>query len=148
MSTILDQLGLNSTFFIQLATFILVFVIVGNGFFKPALKLIQARHAATVKAREDAERTLAQAQAKFEEYRARIQSERNLARKDYDEVLTETKREEAEILSRARAEAQQITQTTFDEINHARARVKAELESDVERMAQQISETLLKGSKG
>ena len=144
---ILDQLGLNSTFFYQLGIFIVVFLIVGNGFFKPFLKLIQARHQATVKAREDAEKTLAQAQAKFEEYRSRIQSERNLARKDYEEVLAEAKREESEILSHARTQAQQITQNTFDEISRERTRVRGELEADVERLAQQISETLLKGPK-
>ena len=147
MSTILHQLGLNSSFFYHLGTFIVVFLIVGNGFFKPFLRLIQARHSATVKAREDAEKTLAQAQNKFEEYRARIQSERTLARKDYEDVLAEAKREEADMLARARAEAQQITQKTVEEIGRERARVRTELEADVERLAQQISETLLKGPK-
>lgn len=144
MEPILHQLGLDQTFFIQFAIFFVVFIVIPNVFFRPFQQLIEARHAKTVEDREKAVQLIAQADKKFEEYRARIQQERLKAREEYEKVIATVKAEEHEILSGARTEAKKITQATLDSLGQQSSQLKRSLEADVEGLALQISETLLK----
>lgn len=144
MEPILAQLGLDQTFFIQFAIFFAIFLILPNVFFRPFQRLIEARHEKTVADREKAEQLVAQAEQKFQEYRTRINEERLKARAEFEKVIAEVKAEESAILSTARTEAKQITQTTLDSLQEQTATLKRSLEADVEGMALQISEILLK----
>jgi F0F1-type ATP synthase membrane subunit b/b' len=143
VAAILEQLGLDQTFFIQFAVFVVLFVFLGNVYFKPFLKLIQARHKRTVEDREAAEKLMADADQKFEEYRKRLAEERAAARKDYENLLTEVKKEESAMMAQSRSEAKKITQEAADSVNQQREQVKRQLEADVESLAKTISETLL-----
>lgn len=143
MNAILEQLEINQTFFIQFAIFAVLFFILSAVFFKPFLRLIEVRHQKTVADREAAEKLVVQADAKFEEYKARLTQERQAARKEYDAVLAEAKKEESAILGRAREEAKKITQEAAESVTAQRGKLKAELEADVESMARTISEKLL-----
>lgn len=143
MSTILAQLGLDQTFFIQLVIFAVVFFILGPLYFKPFMKLFEARHQKTVADREAAEKLMAQAESKFEEYKRLLAEERANARKDYEAMLSDAKKEENEILSRARDEAKKITQDAAESASRQREQLKQQLDTDVESIAHKISETLL-----
>src|SRR5688572_24915765 len=98
VGAILDQLGLDQTFFIQFVVFAILFLILSNLYFKPFMALFQARHKRTVEDREAAEKLMGQAQAKFEEYKRRLSEERASARKEYETLLAEAKKEETAIL--------------------------------------------------
>jgi F-type H+-transporting ATPase subunit b len=143
VDAILRQLELDYTFWVQFIIFAVVFVILGNVYFKPFLKLFEARHKRTVEDRQAAEKMMAEAQAKFEEYKQQISLERTKTRKEYETLLDQAKREETELLAQARGEAKKITQEASDSISQQRAELKRQLESDVESLAKQISETLL-----
>jgi len=143
VSAILEQLGLDQTFFIQLVLFAVIFFILRPIYFKPFLKLFEARHKRTVEDREAAERMMAQAEAQFAEYRERISQVRADARADLEAVLAEARKEEATILSQAREEAKKITQDAAESINKQRDQLKKDLQTDVEALAQGISERLL-----
>ena len=146
MSAIIEQLGLDQTFFYELGIIAVVFVALGNIYFKPFMKLFHARHQKTVADREAAEKLIADADRKFEEYRARLAAERAQARQEYEALLTETKKEETAILSNARNEAKKITQEAAESANQQREQMKKQLEADVDGIAKTISETLLKGN--
>lgn len=143
MSAILEQLEINNTFFIQLAIFAVLFFILSAVYFKPFMRLFEARHQKTVADREAAERLMVQADAKFEEYKTRLAHERQAARKDFESALNEAKKEEASILAHAREEAKKITHEAAESVANQRNKLKAELEADVEGMARAISEKLL-----
>jgi F-type H+-transporting ATPase subunit b len=144
VSAILVQLGLDHTLFIQMGIFAAFFFIMTAVYFKPFLRLFEARHKRIVQDREAAVKLMSQADAKFEEYKKRLNEERLLARKEYESLLAEAKKEEANILAQARGEAKRITQDAADSVNQQREQVRKQLESDVEGLARTISETLLR----
>ena len=143
MSAILEQLEINSTFFTQLIIFAVLFFLLAPLYFRPFLRLFEARHQKTVADREAAERLMAQADAKFEDYKRKLSEERHSAKKEYEAVLAEAKKEENAILSHAREEAKKITQEAAESVSAQRTQLKAQLEVDVESMARGISEKLL-----
>ncbi len=143
MSAILEQLGIDSTFFAELVIFFVVFTILSRFYFRPFLQLFEARHKKTVQDREAAEKMMIDAQQKLEEYKQRLSVERASAKKHYDTILEQAKKEEAEIMARAREEAKKVTQEAADSVSAQREKLKAQLQGDVESLAQTISEKLL-----
>ena len=143
VSAILEQLEINSTFFYQLAIFAVLYFVLSAVYFRPFLRLFEHRHQKTVADRDAAERLMAQANAKLDEYRARLAEERQNAKKEYEAVLAEAKKEEAALLAKAREEAKKITQEASDSVSRQREQLKAQLEADIEGMARNISEKLL-----
>ena len=143
MSAILEQLGLDQTFFFQFAIFAALFFVLSQTYFKPFLKLFEARHKKTVEDREAAERLMLQAQAKLEEYQQRLQNERAAARKEYEQIIANAKQEETRLLTHARDEAKRITQDAIDAIGRQKDELRKQLEVDVESLARNISERLL-----
>jgi F-type H+-transporting ATPase subunit b len=143
VSAILEQLELNSSFFIQLAVFAVLYFILSAVYFRPFLRLFEHRHQKTVADREAAELLMAQANTKFDEYKARLATERQAAKAEYEAAMTEAKKEENRILAQAREEAKKISQEAAESVSRQREQLKAQLETDVEGLARSISEKLL-----
>ena len=143
MSGILDQLGLDRTFFYQFATFAVLFFLLGNIYFKSFLKLFEARRKRTVEDREAAEKLMAQAQTKFDDYKRRLAEERAGTKQEFERLLADARKEEAAILSHARGEAKKITQDAVESVQQQRELIKKQLDADVETLAKSISEKLL-----
>lgn len=145
MAAILGQLGIDHTFYIQFGIFFVLFLVIPNLFFKPFQKLIEERHQKTSADADKAGQLVAQANAKMEEYKTRLNEERSRIRAEIEKSIALTKAEETKILGEAREEAKKITQAATDSIQSQAAQLKRSLEADVEGLALQISETLLKG---
>ncbi len=143
MEAILLQLGLDRSFFALFGVFAVLFVVISNVYFKPFLKLFEYRDRRTVQDREAAEKLMAHADAKFEDYRKRLSEERAAALKSFEMVMSEAKKEEAAIISNARGEAKKITQDAADSVSKQREQLGKQLQADVENLAKSISETLL-----
>ncbi len=143
MGPILEQLELNSTFFLQFAVFVVLYFVLSAVYFKPFLKLIEHRRKKTIGDLEEAERILARANAKLNEYQQKITSDRLRTREEFDRLIAEAKKEETLILSHARDEARKITQQTQENLAKQKAQMKSELSAEVEGLAQMISEKLL-----
>ena len=143
MNEVLEQLGLDNTFFIEFAIFFVLFLLLSNLYFKPFLKLFQARHKKTVEDRETAEKLVLEAQAKLNEYKKILQDERMATRAEYEKALNAVKKHETEQMTQARDEARKITQQTLESIEKQRENLKKQLSADVETLAQSISERLL-----
>lgn len=143
MSALLEQLGLDNTFFIEFAIIGVLFFILSNLYFRPFLKLFEIRHKRTVEDKEAAERLVAQAQLKLAEYKRLLMEERVAVKKSYDVALMEARKQESVLLSEARDEAKKITQDAADSLNHQREQVKKQLDDDVVKLAHILSERLL-----
>ncbi len=144
MAGIIAQLGIDQTFYVQFALFVVLFLVIPSLFFKPFLKLIEARHQKTVADRERAEELVKQANAKLEEFRTRMAEERLRARNEHERVIAEVKQEEAKIIGAARDEAKKITQASLEAIQNQSVQLRRALEADVEGLALQISDLLTK----
>jgi F-type H+-transporting ATPase subunit b len=140
---ILEQLELNRTFFVEIAIFGFVLFALDRIYFRPFLKLFQERNEKTVRSREAAEKLMAEANEKLESYRKRLAEERVAARKEYELVIEEGKKQEALAMARAREEAKKITQEAADSVSKQRDALRAQLETDVEAFAEAISQKLL-----
>ena len=143
MGAVLEQLGLDRTFFVQLGIFVILFLLLSRVYFKPFLRLFEARHKKTVEDRETAERLMQQARARFDEYTQRLADERLASRREYEALLNEAKKEEAAILLQAREEAKKITQEAAESVSRQRDQLRKQLESDVEALSRSVSEKLL-----
>ncbi len=143
MSGIIQQLGLDQTFFYQFGLVVITFLLVSQLYFKPFLKLHGARHKRLVEDKEAAESLMTQADAKFEEYKRVLSQERLAARKAFEDVIVDAKKHEHEILSAARAEAKRITQEALDAATKQKEEMQKQLESEVEGIAQKISDKLM-----
>lgn len=143
MSAIIEQLGLDQSFFYQFAIFAVFFMVLANVYFKPFLKLLEARHKRTVEDKLAAEKLVEQATAKLEEYKTRIHDERLALRKDYENLLADVKKEEAAILASARNDAKTITQEAIESVSRNRDQIVKQLEGDVDGIATQIAQSLL-----
>ena len=144
MAEILAQIGIDQTLYVQFAVFAVIFLIVPTLFFRPFMKLLEARHQKTVTDRERAEELVKQANAKLEEFKTRMTEERVRARAEHERVIAEVKQEEARILGVAREEAKKITQVSAESIQNQSTQLKRALEADVEGLALQISDMLTK----
>lgn len=145
MDAILNQLGLDATFFIQFGIFALLFLALSQVYFKPFLALIEARHRRTVEDRERAQALADQAQKTLAEYRQKLAAERSKVRAEIDALVAEAKNEEAKILAGAREEARKITQSASERLAREGAELRTSLQGDVEQLAQTVSQKLLGG---
>ncbi len=143
MNELLEQLSLDQTFFVELALIAVIFFALSQLYFKPFLKLIQARHKKTIEDREAAERLVQQADSKMAEYQRFLAEERTRLKKTVEAALLEAKKEESAILTQARDEAKKITHETLESIQQQQATLKSQLQADVEVLAESISERLL-----
>jgi F-type H+-transporting ATPase subunit b len=143
VTAILQQLGLDMTFFTQFAVFAVLFLFLGQVFFKPFLALLEERHRRTQRDREAAATMATETKAKLEEYESRVRSARLEARAEVEQAISEAKAEEARVLGAAREEAKKITLETIAGLSIEKERVRAQLEVDAESLATAISEKLL-----
>jgi F-type H+-transporting ATPase subunit b len=143
VSAILEQLGIDATFFIELGVFFVLFAFLSRAYFSPFMKLLQERHERTVRDREAARAMLEQADAKMAEYQAKLTDARAQARAEMEGVLRQAHAEEQAILAGARDEAKKITQSALAQVEAERVRVRAALEADTELLARGIVEQLL-----
>jgi F-type H+-transporting ATPase subunit b len=143
VAAIIDQLGLDHTFLYQLAIFAALFFLLSKIYFKPFMNLFEIRHKRTIEDRAAAEKLLAEADAKFEQYKLKLSEERAAAKKEYEAVVALARKEENALLVHAREEAKKIHQEANDAIHKQREQIKKQLEADVESLANGISERLL-----
>ena len=72
MSAILEQLGLDGSFFIQVAVFAVLFFVLTRVYFRPFMKLFDLRHQRIITDRQAAEKLMSEADSKFEDYKNKI----------------------------------------------------------------------------
>ncbi len=145
MGEILHQLDINSTVFIQVGIFFVVYMFVSSVFLKPYLQLFQVRRQRTVEDRKAAQKLMADAQAKLEEYQRQLGQARDKTRQDFDQTMKEVRKSEALILFKAREEVKNLMQKAAVDAEKQKAAVVAQVALQLDGMASQVSDRLLKG---
>jgi F-type H+-transporting ATPase subunit b len=140
---ILYKLGINYTYFIQLGVFIILFLLLRAIYFKPFQKLFEARHKKTVEDKKAAEGLLAQAEARFKEYEEKLKVARAKANQEYNDIVNDGKKREAELFAKAREEVKNLNQEAAAEATKTREKIRRDLETDVEKVSAMIAEKLL-----
>lgn len=143
MSEIVTQLGLDQTFFTQFILIAVLYAFLTTVYFKPFQKLLEKRHKKTVADRIEAERVLSELKEKLNEYEAQMSLAQKKARSRMDEILSEAKKKEAEILSAARNDAKNTTQAALTALTQEKDKIRKSLEAEVESIATQATSKLL-----
>lgn len=143
VTAILEQLGLDSSFYTLFALFAVLFVALKPIFFKPFMRLFEIRHQRTVEDSAAADKLMEQAQAKFDEYQKLINEQRASTKREIESALLDARKQESEILAKAREDAKKSTQEAMDAIQSQKDQVRKQLEMEVETLARGISEQLL-----
>jgi len=145
--TILQQLGVDGSFFWQLGIFVVLWLTLSKIFFGPFHALIEKRHQRTVEDREAAERLVGQAEQKLEEYRKLILAAKEQAKKDADTQLEAARAEEQKVLAEAREQAKAITQSALKDLEQQKSKLQGELQSHVDELATQVAARVLQGGR-
>ena len=145
LSSLSEQLGINSTFFVQLAIVVFFLTAMRVIFFKPFQALFDARHQALVEDAKAAERMIIQANEKLSEYQKILGEARKSAQREVDAQLSKAKEEENKIISAARDEVKKIFQEASQQVESQKTKIRQELESSVDSMATQVVQNLLSG---
>lgn len=143
MDSIIQQLGINETFFYQLGIFTVFFALIRISFFKPFYRLIELRNQKTGADLGRAEQTLAEVRAQLEKYEATIGSERLAAKQELDRAIQDAKKEGSQIIAESRAKARASIQSAADAAAKEAVDVRRKLEVDVESLSARVTETLL-----
>lgn len=143
MDVILEQFGLNSSFFTEFGLIAIIFLALSQFYFKPFLALFEQRHQRTVADKAAAEALIGQVQAKLDEYKRLIAAEKSEAKKEVEKLILEAKKQEAEILAKARDDAKKLTQEAAEAVSRQHEKLKKELEQEVNALANAVSEKLL-----
>jgi len=141
--SILTQLGIDQTAYVQFAIFVGLYLILSQTFFKPYMKLFEARRKATVEDREHAKKLLEEADQKIKEYQSKIHEIRAESQKQIDLAITAARKEESQLLLNARDEAKKIYQDTLGDVTGQKEKIKKEIIAEIDTMAKGVSEKLL-----
>lgn len=140
---LLSALGLNSTIVPQFLVFLVAYLALTQLVFKPYLAAFEQRQQATFGNQESAEQILEEAkqiqqryEIKAREVNAEIRSLFEAARKDSAKI-------QEQLVSEARAEAEQQTKTNRDKIRTGVQAAREDLKKYVPELAQAISNRLL-----
>ncbi len=122
--------------------FVILWQILARVLFGPYLKLVETRDAQTTGAEDNAKSLTAKADELMLKYEDRITQARIAGMKEKNETLSKARTEAQAITEQADAKAQEKIQKSREELNARLATLKSELERDCESMAASITEKL------
>lgn len=136
-------IDLDSTFFFQLAIFVILFFFLRSVVFKPVLAVLEARETATDGAKDEARDLEAQAKEKLSTFEAEMTRVRVELAADRDKLRKDGAGLERELLARARTDADAILDEAAKAIATESSKVRGDMQSKVPALASDIAEKLL-----
>lgn len=125
------SLGLNSTLFVQMGVFLVVFIVLKKVLFEPYFAAFHERKERTEGVTEAAERYVHEAKALEEKYSQKAQAINAQFRAIYDKTRTDALREYDRVVQQARAKSK-------DWMEEARGKMKKEVSDANEQMTRDI----------
>ena len=122
--------------------FILLTVYLKHVFFKPMAKILEERRKATEGVRELARRAFDAADKKSAEFEHALQIARSELHQEHESLRRQWSDEQAQIIAKARAEADQKIQLAKQQIALEVERAEAALDPKVDALSEQIVHTL------
>lgn len=140
---IFTSLGLNSTLFVQMAIFLVVFVVLKQVLFGPYFAAFHERRNRTVGQTEAAERYVSEARKLEEQYAAKAQAINEQFKAIYDKTRGEATKEYDRVVQDARARNKQTVDQARTTIQKEIVAARSTMSSDVPAVSQLIMGKLL-----
>ncbi len=115
--------------------------------FSPTEKMLKERHSLTGGARTDAEKALANAERKTQEYEAQFRDAKAVVYKEQEETRRKWLDDQAQQMTSAKADADARLAAAKKEIVADAAAARTELQQSAQTLADQIASSLLAGRK-
>lgn len=144
----IDQLGLNQTYFYQLGLFLVAFVILRATYFGPIARLIDLRHKRTVADNAEAEKLEQQNATQIQDFKDRLSVVRLEIRMERDKAIAEARKQDAQVIAQAREDAKKITQEAVAQAEAARSTALKSLGSEIDSLASGLTKKLLSETTG
>lgn len=145
MDVLLQQLGLNGTFFVEFGIVAIVCIFLSNVFFKPFLYIFELRHKKTIRDQKLADSLMADVLKKWETYRLLIQREKFAILKNYEFALCESRNKQSSLLAEAQMEAKKITSQAVASVMQQRKEISAQLSVEASVLSSGLFEKFLSG---
>ena len=125
-------MDLDATFLIQLGVFLFLFLLLRSLFFKPVIKLVEARHQATHVRRAEAEKLAHEAEELNAQIKQRLAESRATAQKERVELESQAQAESRAIVRQAREACLKLAADSRDQMTAQTEQVQATLQSEIE----------------
>lgn len=126
-----------------IAFFILLTVYLKHVFFKPLARILEERRKATEGVRELARRAFEAADKKNSEFEHALQIARAELHQEYEAMRRQWTKEQAEMIAKARAEADEKIQLAKQQIALEVAKAEAAMDAKVDALSEQIVDSLI-----
>ncbi len=140
---LLYKLGIDSTFFYQLAIFCVTYVFLSRLVFKPYLKSYEARVAATTGFQENAEKLREESQALHQEYEAKAQEVNTKVQSYFESANKEAQTYQATTMEKVRKEAASVVLATRKEIESESNKARSEMKIHIAEIGKEIQKKIL-----
>ncbi len=131
------------TFFVQLANFLVLIIILNALLFKPVLKHLSERDTKIAKQHEDASGYADKAQVMFQDFERELADARVKANQAYHSLQQEGMSRQRERLSQAKAEAQSMMEKARVQVSAESAKARETLEKEMAKLPGEIASKLL-----
>lgn len=125
--------------------FVILTVFLKQTYFKPMAKVLEERRRQTEGARELAQRAFDAAEGKQAEFERALQEARNQLYSEHDALRCQWEDEQAQMLAKARAEADEQLKQAKQDIAAQVEAAETELQAQVDELGQQIATSILRG---
>ena len=137
------MLELNKWFFVQLANFLLLLVVLNIILFRPMLRLFQEREEHTTGFLNDAKAMDKEKDEVFSKIDSKLADARDRAKAIFEEFSTEGIETQKLAVDSAKNEAIEINRKSKEEIEMATDKARAALRADIENFSNKIVEKLV-----
>jgi F-type H+-transporting ATPase subunit b len=137
------MLEINNWFFVQLANFILLLLVLNKILYKPMLRLFKEREDSTKGALDSAKSMDSAKDDVLAQIDAKLSKARGKARMTFEELSSEGMEMQRNALDSAQNQAVEINRKAKADLEAATEKARASLKSDIETFAKQIVEKLV-----
>jgi F-type H+-transporting ATPase subunit b len=145
---ILEQLGLNHTYFIQLGVFVFTILVLSQVVFKDFFELHQLREQKTSGAVDIAQEEIQKAQSLSRSYETLARELNGQVKSIFDSYREEAAAEYQNIVARARAESNRIIEDNRQRVSLEIAEASRQLSDQLPALSQAIVQRLISKSGG
>ena len=143
---IIEQLGLNSSFFFQFVIALISFVILGQLVFKPYLSALEMREQRTTGSESDAVELLKQTEQLKRQYETEARVVAGRVKEIFDDFRSQASQEAEQIVQTARAQSTQLLESGKAGVAEQLSRAYKDIELEVPKISGAMKERLLLNS--
>lgn len=134
---------LDATVFVQLAAFLVLFVLLRSLLFKPLAAVLEERERCTEGDVKEAKRRQAEAEVKMGKYERELERIRTKASQEREALRNEGRAREQEVLAKARTDAEEILAAGRKTIEKQASEVREGLDKEIAALADEIAGRVL-----